>query len=211
MVFHWPADGTIRLTGIKNEPISAKILGAADRSPKAIHQDDGILVTGLGATPVDADATVVQIAILGKPIVEPFIIKPDGSGVITCTAADAIVTGSIQYENRFENLGWWRDTASTASWTIKVPAAGKYRVTVAYACNITCGGDVELSVIDPNGGAPQIITSNLPPRSDWGDFINLTVGNVALTAGTRVISVKAATKPGESFINLRNLTLMPVK
>jgi len=211
MVFDWPADGTIRLPGISNEPLSATILGVTGRSPTVTHQGDTIVVSGLGATPVDKDATVIQVGIVGKPAVEPFIIKPDGNGIITCAAADAIVTGSIQYENRFENLGWWRDTASTASWTVQIPTTGKYHVAVAYACNVTCGGDFEVSVIDPDGSGTQTITSNLPPRSDWSDFINLAIGNIELTTGTRVISVRAASKPGESFINLRNLTLMPVK
>jgi hypothetical protein len=49
---------------------------------------------------VDADATVVRIAIAGKPQVEPFMVKANSLGLIACTAADAVVTGSIQSMSR---------------------------------------------------------------------------------------------------------------
>ena len=139
------------------------------------------------------------------------MVKANSLGLIACTAADAVVTGSIQYEDRFKNLGWWRDTASTASWDIVVPADGNYQVSVDYACNETCGGDFEVTIVDVDNGGSSQITQNLPPRKDWGDFKTVQVGVLPLKAGHQAVTVKAASKPGESFINLRNVTLRPVE
>jgi alpha-L-fucosidase len=212
LVFEWPKDGTLRLPGIGNEvlPVTA-VLGAPDRKPTVARDANGIVVSNIGAAPVDADVTVVRIAIAGKPQVEPFMVKANSLGLIACTAADAVVTGSIQYEDRFQNLGWWRDTASTASWDIMVPKDGNYQVSVDYACNETCGGDFEVTIVDVDNGGSSQITQNLPPRKDWGDFKTVQVGVLPLKAGHQAVSVKAASKPGESFINLRNVTLRPVE
>ncbi len=212
LVFEWPKDGTLRLPGIGNEVLPwASVLGAPDRKPTVARDANGIVVSNIGATPVDADATVVRIAIAGKPQVEPFMVKANSLGLIACTAADAVVTGSIQYEDRFQNLGWWRDTASTASWDVAVPADGNYQVSVDYACNETCGGDFEVTIVDVDNGGSSQITQNLPPRKDWGDFKTVQVGVLPLKAGHQVVTVKAASKPGESFINLRNVTLRRVE
>ena len=206
MVFDWPKDGTLRLDGLRNDPAGCTVLGAAGRTPKAARDDRGVVVTGLGEAPVDADATVVQLRIAGEPQVDPVYVTPAADGTVTCRAADAITTGSIQYEGRFDNLGWWRDTASTAQWDIKVPAVIGYRVKLEYACNQTCGGDIEVDV----GGTK--LKANLPPRTDWGDFTVVAVGAVNPPANVPVrVTVRALTKPGESFINLRNVTLTPIQ
>ena len=212
LVFEWPKDGTLRLPGIGNETLPwASVLGAPDRKPIVARDADGIVVSNIGATPVDADATVVRIAIVDRPQVEPFMVKANSLGLIACTAADAVVTGSIQYEDRLQNLGWWRDTASTASWDIVVPKDGNYQVSVDYACNKTCGGDFEVTIVDVDNGGSSQITQNLPPRKDWGDFTTVQVGVLPLKAGHQAVTVKAASKPGESFINLRNVTLRGVE
>ena len=92
-----------------------------------------------------------------------------------------------------------------------VPADGNYQVSVDYACNETCGGDFEVTIVDVDNGGSSQITQNLPPRKDWGDFKTVQVGVLPLKAGHQAVTVKAASKPGESFINLRNVTLRPVE
>jgi alpha-L-fucosidase len=206
IVFEWPKDGTLHLDGLRNEPLGVKVLGGADRTAKAARDERGVTVTGLGAAPVDADATVVQLTVAGAAQVDPAYITPGADGTVACKAADAVPTGSIQYEGQRDNLGWWKDTASTASWTIKLPAAGTYAVALDYACNASCGGDIEVDV----GGAK--LKATLPPRTDWGDFATVPVGKVPVPGGKPVtVTVRALTKPGEAFINLRSVTLTPVK
>jgi len=209
-VFDWPADGTLRLDGIGNATSGARVLGAPDRTPAARQDGGAIVVSGLGPTPVDPDCTVVQIDVTGVPEVTPFAVAPAADGSIACMAADAIVTGSIQYEDRFANLGWWRDMASTASWPVAVPAAGTFDATIDYAASAECGGTGEWQV-RVDGQTVASGTVELPGRGGWGDFAAVPLGRVSLPAGKCEFLVKAARKAGDSFINLRRIDLRPAE
>lgn len=211
LVFEWPKDGTLRLPGIGNEVIPwASVLGAPDRKPAVTRDAGGIVVSNIGAAPVDDDATVVRIAIAGLPQVEPFAVRPSADGSIACMAADALVTGSIQYEDRFANLGWWRDMASTASWPIALPSKGTFDATIDYAASAECGGTGEWQVrIDGKPVATGMV--ELPGRGGWGDFTTVPLGRIALPAGKCEVLVKASRKAGDSFINLRRIDLRPAK
>jgi alpha-L-fucosidase len=207
-VFDWPADGTLRLDGISNEVGGAKVLGAGARTPTARQDGGAIVVSGLGSAPVDADCTVVRLDVRGMPAVKPFAVVPAADGSIACMAADAVVTGSIQYEDRFRNLGWWRDMASEARWPLAVQAAGTFDATVDYAASAECGGTGEWQ-LRVDGRTVASGTVELPGRKDWGDFATARLGRVALPAGNSELVVKAARKNGDSFINLRRVDLRP--
>jgi alpha-L-fucosidase len=207
-VFDWPADGTLRLDGISNEVGGAKVLGAGARTPTARQDGGAIVVSGLGSAPVDADCTVVRLDLRGVPAVKPFAVVPAADGSIACMAADAVVTGSIQYEDRFRNLGWWRDMASEARWPLAVQAAGTFDATVDYAASAECGGTGEWQ-LRVDGRTVASGTVELPGRKDWGDFATARLGRVALPAGNSELVVKAARKNGDSFINLRRVDLRP--
>lgn len=212
MVFNWPTDGTLQLPGISNDPVSTvSVLGSPDRTAVASRTQNGIEISKLGARPTEETPTIIRLTILGAPRVESFAVKANTNGVIDCSAGDAVVTGSIQYEERFQNLGWWRDTASTASWSIEVPAAGEYQVALDYACNSTCGGDLEIKLEERVKGNSPILAVTLPARKDWDDFTTLPAGKILLPTGRSTLLIKATKKPGESFINLRKITLSPVK
>ena len=206
-VFDWPADGILRLEGISNAAWGAKVLGAPERSPSVVQSGNALTVSALGATPVDPDCTVVQLDVRGAPKVEPFRIRPAGDGAIACTAADALVTGSIQYEDRFANLGWWRDTASTASWPIETAKEAPFAAVIEYAASAECGGTAELQVI-VEGKVVATGTVELPGRAGWGDFAAVRFeGPLVLPAGRSQLLIKAVRKSGDSFINLRRIDL----
>ncbi len=207
-VFEWPADGTLRLDGISNAAWGATVLGAPGRKARVEQSGGALVVSGLGDAAVDADCTVVQLDVRGTPEVEAFRVKPAADGSIACMAGDAVVTGSIQYEDRFANLGWWRDLASTASWPIAVPAAGTLDATVEYAASGECGGTGEWQV-RVDGKAIASGSVELPGRKDWGDFATVPLGRIALPAGRSELVIKASRKNGDSFINLRRVDLRP--
>lgn len=209
-VFEWPADGTLRLDGISNGAWGASVLGADDRTPTVTQESGSIVIGALGATPADPDCTVIRITVKGAPEVTPFAVAPAADGSIACMAADAIVTGSIQYEDRFANLGWWRDMASAASWPLAVPAAGTFDATIDYAASAECGGTGEWQV-RVDGKTVASGTVELPGRGGWGDFATVPLGRVALPAGKCEFLVKAARKAGDSFINLRRIDLRPAE
>jgi alpha-L-fucosidase len=207
-VFEWPSDGVLALAGLGNPPAGARVLGAPDRKPAAERVPGGVIVRGLGAAPVDADATVIELRIAGAPEVEPFVVKPGEDGSIACLAGDASVTGSIQYEERFRNLGWWRDLASEASWPLQPVAAGAFDATIEYAASAECGGTGEWR-LRVEGRTVASGTVELPGRTDWGDFATVPLGRIELPAGRCELAMKASRKNGDSFINLRRIDLRP--
>lgn len=209
-VFDWPADGTLRLEGISNAAWGAQVLGATDRAPAAKQDAGAIVVSGLGTTPADPDCTVVRIDLKGEPEVTPFAVTPAADGSVTCMAADAVVTGSIQYEDRFANLGWWRDMASEARWPVSMPAAGTFDATIDYAASAECGGTAEW-IVRAGGKDVARGTAELPGRAGWGDFAALPLARIALPAGPCEFVVKAKRKAGDSFVNLRSVRMAPVK
>ena len=210
-VFEWPASGSIRLDGISNEPAgTVRVLGAPARTPAAHREGSAIVVDGIGSAAVDGDCTVIAVDIAGVPAVEPFRVRPAADGTIACTAADAVVSGSIQYEDRFANLGWWRDLASSASWPIELPEQRTFDATIEYAADSCCAGDLSVSVMqDGKEFFPGRV--QLQPRTGWGDFATAPIGRYVLPAGRSEIKVKAASKNGDSFINLRRIDLKPVR
>ncbi len=209
MVFDWPADGVLRLPGLGNEVRSATLLTApgqpAAPSIRATRTAEGVQLGVPTAAPA-GEVPVIQLVLAGAVNVAPQYITPAADGAVTCSAKDAVVTGSIQYEARYDNLGWWRDTVSAATWQVRVPTAGAYQVSLTYACNASCGGQAQVQV----GSTTLPIT--LPPRTDWGDFGTVVAGTATLPANTPVsITVNALTKPGEAFINLRSVVLTPLR
>ncbi len=207
-VFDWPADGALRLDGISNAAWGATVLGAPGRRAKLEQVGDAIVITGLGADPVDADCTVVQLDVKGAPVVAPFRVRAADDGTIACSAADATVTGSIQYEDRFANLGWWRDLASTAAWPLHAEPAGAFDATIEYAASTECGGTVEWQVVVGDATVASG-TAELPGRGGWGDFATVPLGRIMLPAEPCTLLVKSARKLGDSFINLRRIDLRP--
>jgi alpha-L-fucosidase len=209
-VFDWPADGTLRLEGIANEAFAPKVLGADDRTPSVARDGDSLVVTGLGAAPVDPDCTVVSLDVHGTPRVQAFMVRPAADGTVACMASDAIVTGSIQYEDRFANLGWWRDMASEARWPVRLAGPGTFDATIDYAASAECGGTAEW-MVRAGGKVVASGTAELPGRTGWGDFATVSLGRVDLPVGDCEFVVKARRKNGDSFINLRSVRMAPVK
>ena len=209
-VFDWPADGTLRLEGIANEGFAPKVLGADDRTPSVARNGDSLVVTGLGAAPVDPDCTVVSLDVHGTPRVQAFMVRPAADGTVACMASDAIVTGSIQYEDRFANLGWWRDMASEARWPVRLAGPGTFDATIDYAASAECGGTAEW-MVRAGGKVVASGTAELPGRTGWGDFATVSLGRVDLPVGDCEFVVKARRKNGDSFVNLRSVRMAPVK
>ncbi len=66
-VFHWPKDGRITITGIKNEVLKAKIL-ATKKEVKVEKMGEGkISISGLLKEPPDPYDTVIALELDGKP------------------------------------------------------------------------------------------------------------------------------------------------
>ena len=208
MVFQWPKGNEMRIPGINNDPLSAQVLGATMHCT-TVRSGESIVIKGMHGDS-DENATVIRLQVVGKPDVEPFYILPAADGSISLDAADATTTGSIQYEERFRNLGWWNDLGSVASWSVKARLPGEYDAAIEYSADKGCGGELAWEVLR-EGGRNNAGGASLPARSGWGDFGTIPIGRVHIPAGPSEFRLRAKAKSGDSFANVRRIVLTPAK
>lgn len=208
LILNWPADGVLRLPGLETEVKSAGFLdpNAHVESVRFTSKDGGVQIGVPMTSPLPgADAIVMELTLAGPPKVAPTFIQSSADGRIICTAADANSSGSIRYEERFKNLGFWYDPRSTAWWDVKSSMPKRCAVTVDYSSPPGCAGEVEVAVGETK------LRAVLPARKGWDDFASFSVGEADIP-GNKPFTVRVAslTKPGEAFVNLRSVTLYPL-
>jgi alpha-L-fucosidase len=179
MVRNWPADGLLRLPGLKNKIRKARFLADPRRTPLHLEMADGapaVRVTRVSTRRLEtAPVTVVVAEVAGDIDVTPPVIRPDSAGVITLTAAQA----NTWYNY---NGGGYYDppTAYKRQWDFVIARQGQYRVEIFYN-QVQTGANVELIVdrrtiigqIDRSSGSGSVSigTVDLTPK----DHISLSL------------------------------------
>jgi len=125
LVEKWPADGLLRLPGLKTPIRKAYLLADTAKAPLGIENDvPAIRVTKKVETP---PVTVVAVELDTNASVIPPLVRPDAAGKITLTAAEADV-----YYN-YNGYGYYEPpTIYKKQWHFEVPSPGHYRVDVIY-------------------------------------------------------------------------------
>jgi len=162
MVRDWPADGLLRLPGLKTRIRSAWYL--ADRRRTLRVEAAAIRVGQKWET---APLTVVAVDLEGPPAVTPPSIAAGESGVVTLTAADADTWYNY-------NGGGYYDppTVYKRQWHFAVRRTGRYRLEIFYK-QVEPGTTIEL-VVDRRTMVGQI------DRSKGSGSV--TIGTVDLAA-----------------------------
>ncbi len=207
-VFNWPADGKLEVPGLKNKVKKAYLLADKKARLQVTPGEDGQIVS-LPASAPDPIASVVVLEIEGQPDVAPAASLRQGSdGVVTLSAADAIVHGqTAKFEagaNR-DNIGYWTNPADFVTWDFKLNQAGTYTVAITYACENGCGGS-QYSIL----AGDQKLDGAVKETGTWGDFTTESLGKITLTQpGVHQLQVKPVQKPGPAVMNLRCVVLKP--
>jgi alpha-L-fucosidase len=132
-------------------------------------------------------------------------IAPDAQGRITLSPDSADLQGNVKVEERGgqANFGFWDNAADSVSWTVKFPAARKYRVQTATA---SPNGDIAF-VVEVGG---QTASGVAPKTAGWDDFVPVNLGSVAVEApGPLQVRVRAKDPAHWHPINLRAITVAP--
>ena len=125
---------------------------------------------------------------------------------------------SCKIETRFEQrakkenflghvfLTRWIRSDDIPTWTLAVPAAGRYKVEITYgAAGASKGTPFTISA-----GAAQVSGTVGNTQGDWV-FKSFAVGELQLAAGEQTLQVKAAVRGGVNAMNLERVTLTPVR
>lgn len=210
-VFQWPAGGVLRVPGVENQALSARLL-ARPAAKLTLGREGSDVLISLPAEPPDEIASVVALTLDGPPRVRPYVIRPDGQGALTFGAESCEIETRFEQRAKKENflghvfLTRWIRGDDIPTWNFTVPAAGRYRVAITYGAT-GAGKGTPFTVA---AGAAQVSGTVENTQGDWV-FKTFPVGELELAAGEQTLQVKAAIRGGVPAMNLERVTLTPVK
>ncbi len=138
---------------------------------------------------------------------KPEVVKADKDGSLVLSARTCEIYGSsLFFEPLRLNLGYWRSEDDRAVWTVEVPRAGKYTVSLHYACPDNIAGNrFQLEA----GG--RRLTGIVAGTGGWHAYKQTKAGEIELAAGRQTITLRSAGKINEYLMDLRSLKLVPVE
>ncbi len=213
MVFDWPENGRL-FVPMKGEVRSARVLGTNEEvAYRRSVTEGGRLELRLAKQPADASCSVIRLELDGDVQPMPFAAYPAADGALTLLPHDATLEGpSLRVEqvgavgDVTYNLGYWLDTAASATFTVGVGSAqgGEYAIEADLACKDDSAG-ATMTLATPSGD----LEFKVPATGGWQTYRRTPVGKVMLTPGIHKLVLRAVTKPGEAAVNVRSITLRP--
>jgi hypothetical protein len=154
----------------------------------------------IGADPTSADA----------PAPRPKVVEQKEDGTLALLAIDAKVDGK---QARIEkkgtnphNIGYWTNKDDKVIWQAQVTRGGKFEVEVEFSLDKKAEGSEYVLEF----GKKQVEVKP-PVTGTWMDFRKEKVGVVELEPGLLTVVVRPTKKPGQAVLDLRGITLKPVK
>lgn len=210
LVTDWPADGVLRVPGLVTDVRGAWLMSAEGAPALSYSREGDDVLVSVPTKAPNGDCSVVTLDIAGDAVVAPVRVKQGADGSLVLRAVDADVHGrTARYEhgNGKDNIGFWMDPADTVSWDARVERAGRYHVTIEYACEKGSeGSEFRLAV------GPRVLRGTVVETGSWTTFVRAAVGDLEIDApGDVRIGVEPLSKPGLGVMNLKSIRLVPVK
>ncbi|MEN6645488.1 MAG: alpha-L-fucosidase [Armatimonadia bacterium] len=231
-VFEWPGDQIARLPNLSNQIKKAYLLEKG--KPKLeVERDGADWLIKLPKKPTDKVASVLVVELDGAPVVEPVVIGADSKGLISLPALYGNLEGPhgqrIRYESRdgIVHAGNWIRPPDSIEWEFTAPKAGVYQVLLDQAVEAGQGGaEVQLMLngkvaprMAPNGvpfssgdgdivGSPDHVFTT---KATGGEFKSRNIGNVKVKKGVNKLKLTVNKLKKEKSLDLRGVTLKPVK
>jgi hypothetical protein len=125
-------------------------------------------------------------------------------------ARDAVVHArTLRYEPEphKDTLGYWTDPADWASWDFEVTRPGKYAVEILQGCGKGSGGSTVRFAV-----GKQVLPVTVQDTGGFQNFVARPVGEFTFDKpGRYTLSVKPVHKPGKAVMDLRSVTLKPLR
>ncbi len=136
---------------------------------------------------------------------KPETVTADETGAIRLLATTARIYGPrLVFEETYRNLGYWATMADRAEWSLVVPKAGRYRVTLDYACpNDVAGNRFVVQV----GG--QALEGKVQGTGGWDNYSGKSVGTVDIPAGPTELVMRSEGPVQSALLDLRGIRLTP--
>ncbi|HKB37249.1 MAG TPA: hypothetical protein VKD72_12405, partial [Gemmataceae bacterium] len=137
----------------------------------------------------------------------PEVVRPTFDGSLRLEAVHAEIYGpSVVLEKQYGNLGYWASEEDHAAWEIEVAKAGKYAVSLDWACHANNSGNrFQLQTADGR------LTGTVASTGTWETYRQTKIGEVMLKAGRQRIVFRSEGRiTGGALIDLRGLRLVLV-
>jgi len=216
-VFDWP-QGELAVPGLKNNVEKAYLLADASRNPLAVKAREDAVLVKLPAQAPDKIASVVVLEIEGEPDVVPVAITQAADGSLTLSAIEATVHGeTARYESGDgkDNIGFWTNPKDYVTWEATIQQPGTFEAEITYACeNASAGSTFKLIVTGQGagGGGETGLGGTIEATGAWNKFVTRALGTLKIAGpGRCTVAVKPETMPRGAVMNLKAITLRPVK
>ena len=206
-VFQWPGDGLLRVPGLANKVVSARLL-ARPAAKLPVRRDSSEVLVSLPSQAPDEIASVVELTLDGTPSTTPYVIRPGAKGVLTLGVESCEIETRFEQRAKKENalghvfLTRWTRADDIPSWTFSIPSPGRYQAEITYG---SAGKGAEFTL---TAGSAQLTGSVASTQGDWV-FKTYPVGELQLAAGEQTLQVKASVRGGLNAMNLEKVVLRP--
>jgi alpha-L-fucosidase len=206
-VFSWPADATLRISGLQNEVAAAYPLG--DPSLRlSVGQANGAITVGLPARSRDENDTVVVLEISGQPVVDPPLIVQESDAPFELDYLQAVTAGkAVKRFNRDGgfHISKWTGPADSITWHVQVSLPGSYRVSIRYAAREEWARNTYLVTV----GA-QSLAAAVEATGDGFEYKKFNLGEVTVPkAGAYTVKVRPAKVSDHDLMYFQSLILEP--
>jgi alpha-L-fucosidase len=209
-VMGWPADGKIRLPGLKTDVKKAYLLTGPGRPLSFRRAAKDVIIT-LPERERDPDATVVTVELQGPPVVEPYKIVPEKDGWVDLPVYLADIQsemGQRAYLDHFYRttmLANWQNVNDYPEWVFTTDKAGSYEILASYAS--MWGG--------PAGYEVEVDGVKIAARTEPSPSVYIpktfSAGKISLGAGEHKLRVRITSITNNHAMSLEKVVLVPAK
>ncbi len=137
----------------------------------------------------------------------PQIAPMRDNGSIRLFAMHARIYGSsLVFEPKYRNLGFWKSADDRATWTLNVQRAGKFNVSLDYACPADCAGNRFVL-----SAAGKTLGGEIPSTGSWDNYGGHGVGQIELPAGEVDVTLRAEGIVDGFLGDFRTIILRPAR
>ncbi|MDQ8179571.1 alpha-L-fucosidase [Pelagicoccus sp. SDUM812005] len=202
-VFDWPEDGKLKIQNLSFGKVKATTYQGRGLAAKAGGND---LEIDLSKAKPESSATVIRLKYSGGMKAHEQVIDLGLKGdELILEAGNAEVTGRKLVLVNKKYVSGWLDAEDRVSWTLNVPAPGKYLVKALYANDVD-GSPVSVTVGD------QTLSGKIEASGSKNQYQLTELGHMELNqVGATNCSISFDRPSGKRILRFKTLIFVPVE
>lgn len=213
-VFEWPSDGIIRVNGLKNKVLKARIPALGDNAVP--YRQTGLLlhINGPIKEPVAYDS-VIELEVEGELMAENGFCGEINFGGIAMSQDKATLSEGLRHQKGEDqtkvgyisptNIRGWHSDKDCASWKVYIPAKGERSISICYACDSASAGQPYKVTVE---GVGTIKATTLQGPNGFKEFYTRHLGTLRFPkAGMYTVKVTPVGTPQKELFGLNWLFL----